>query len=252
MNYLVATSPYSSFSFLSTLGDLEPGELVLVKDKIGEDIGRVISPTEEEEIGVILRRLGEGDWSKINELKKMGEKALAVFQEIKIAKRLPLKILDHHLRWDKKIIIFYLIRWEDFDWQELEKQLEKEIPIKIRIREINPRVFAGKIKGLGRCGREVCCARLQGNLPRVSMRQARLQKLFLSSERISGLCNRLLCCLAYEAEIYQEALAKYPALGSIVKTRWGEGEVINVDIFHETIFVRIKDKEVTLTLSEIL
>ncbi|MEO0102919.1 MAG: regulatory iron-sulfur-containing complex subunit RicT [candidate division WOR-3 bacterium] len=252
MNYLIEISPYSSFSFLSTIGELENGELVLVKDKIGEDIGKVLSPTQEEEIGVILRRLTETDFAEINKLKKLAEKATTVFTEIKNKARLPIKILDHHLRWDRKIITFYVIRWEKWDYPKIEDELQKEIPLKVRIKEISPRVFAGKVKGLGRCGREVCCATFKKNLPRVSIRSARLQKFFIPAERISGLCGRLLCCLSYEEEIYQEALAKYPPLGSVVKTKMGDGEVIGIDIFHDLILVRIKGQEISLAPSEIL
>uniref|UniRef100_A0A7C3Z2H9 PSP1 C-terminal domain-containing protein n=1 Tax=candidate division WOR-3 bacterium TaxID=2052148 RepID=A0A7C3Z2H9_UNCW3 len=251
MNYLIEFSPYALFPFFSPLGELETGELVIVRDKIGEDIGRVVSQTENEVVGIILRRVDESDSPRLEELKDLGEKALTVFRSIKSQRRLPIKILDYHIRWDKKRMTFYIASWQSFDWEEIEAILEKEIPIKVRIREISPRIFAGVIKGMGRCGRGVCCGLFKENLPRVSMRTARLQGLFIPSERISGICGRLLCCLAYEEEIYEEALAKYPALGSVVKTKRGEGKVAGIDIFHEKILIKLEDREITLPLSEL-
>ncbi len=251
MNYLVEFSPYSALPFFSPLGQLESGDLVITKDKIGEDIGRVVGPTEEEEVGVILRLLTEADRERLVELKKLEGKAFSLFQEMGKRKKLPIKILHCHIRWDKKLLTFYIIAHYSFDWEKTAHLLEKEIPIKVRIKEADPRVYASLLKGIGKCGRELCCVAFKGKIPRVSLRSARLQNLFLSTERISGICGRLLCCLAYEAEFYQEALTRYPALGSIVKTKFGFGPVANIDIFHELISVRIKNREVTVHLSEL-
>ncbi len=258
-NYLIKFSPYSILPFLSTIGPLSSGEVVIVKDRTGEDMGSVVSMTEEEEVGIILRKALDADLVKCDELKAMGEKSVSIFQEIRKEKKLPIKLIDHHIRWDKKKLTFYIIAHQKFDWEEFESLLSQRIPIKVRIKEVNPRLYASLLKGIGKCGREICCVKFRENLPRVSLRTARLQNLFIPTERISGICGRLICCLAYEEEIYQEAFSRYPPFGSIVKTRYGKGEVVGIDIFHERVHIRLfakqggkpPEREVSVSLKEI-
>ncbi len=251
MRYLIEFSPFSYLPFFSPLGDLPEGVFVVVRDRIGEDLGRVSSPTSEEEIGVILRIAEESDLAQKKEASLLGEKSFFLFKEIVKSHQLPIKPVDYHIRLDKSRITFYVIPYSTFNRKKIEEMVANQIPIKARIRKINPRDYARRTSGIGKCGRLVCCVLFKGKLPVVSLRTARTQNLFLPPERISGICGRLLCCLAYEEEIYREAQIRYPSFGSIVQTPYGKGTVIGIDIFHEKVTVKTKESEIVVKLDEL-
>ena len=93
------------------------------------------------------------------------------------------------------------------------------------------------------CGRELCCCSFLGNFETVSIKMAKEQNISLNPSKISGNCGRLMCCLKYEQEVYEEKLAKLPKVGAIVKTEDGEGEVSGVETLKEIIRVKFKDGE---------
>ena len=95
------------------------------------------------------------------------------------------------------------------------------------------------------CGRELCCCSFLGNFETVSIKMAKEQNVSLNPSKISGNCGRLMCCLKYEQEVYEEKLARLPKVGAIVKTAEGEGEVCGVETLKETIKVKFKDGEDT-------
>ena len=97
------------------------------------------------------------------------------------------------------------------------------------------------------CGRELCCCSFLGDFDTVSIKMAKEQNISLNPSKISGNCGRLMCCLRYEQEVYEEKLAKLPKVGAIVKTEDGEGEVVSVEILKEQLRVKIKDGEDILT-----
>ena len=95
------------------------------------------------------------------------------------------------------------------------------------------------------CGRELCCCSFLGNFETVSIKMAKEQNISLNPSKISGNCGRLMCCLKYEEEVYEEKLSKLPKIGAIVKTQDGEGEVCGVETLKEIIKVKFKDGEDT-------
>jgi len=95
------------------------------------------------------------------------------------------------------------------------------------------------------CGRELCCCTFLGNFETVSIKMAKEQNISLNPSKISGNCGRLMCCLKYEQEVYEDKLKKLPKIGSIVKTEDGEGEVCGVETLKERIKVKFKDGEET-------
>jgi len=107
------------------------------------------------------------------------------------------------------------------------------------------------IKGLGMCGREVCCANFLQNLDRVSVKMAKEQNMALNPEKISGLCGRLMCCLAYEYDSYVEVKKRLPKCGKVIDTPQGRGKVIRQEIPKEEVLLERDDgTTITLTLED--
>ncbi|HHX58311.1 MAG TPA: hypothetical protein GX706_00890, partial [Candidatus Moranbacteria bacterium] len=129
------------------------------------------------------------------------------------------------------------------DFRFLVKELSSLLGKSVRLQQIGSRDEARKCGGCGICGMELCCVKFSGGLKSISTDMARCQMIVhRGSERISGLCGRLKCCLAYEAEQYQELLKELPELGSVVKLKGGkEGTVIEAQALAQKIKVVLKD-----------
>jgi cell fate regulator YaaT (PSP1 superfamily) len=97
--------------------------------------------------------------------------------------------------------------------------------------------------GLGMCGRELCCCSFLGNFATVSIKMAKEQNISLNPSKISGRCGRLMCCLNYEEEVYEEKLKRLPKIGAIVKTEDGTGEVVSIETLKEIVRVKFEDGE---------
>ena len=113
--------------------------------------------------------------------------------------------------------------------------------MRIELRQIGVRDEVKRIGGNGVCGRELCCCSFLRDFEAVSIKMAKEQNLSLNPAKISGNCGRLMCCLKYESNVYEEKLKKLPNIGAIVKTEDGEGEVENIETLKETLRVKIKD-----------
>src|SRR5574340_1464948 len=112
------------------------------------------------------------------------------------------------------------------DFRDLVKDLVQRFRTRIELRQIGARQEARIVKGLGICGREVCCATLLQSLDRVSVKMAKEQSMSLNPEKISGLCGRLMCCLAFEYEGYLEMRKGMPKCGKTIRTGEGCGKVL--------------------------
>ena len=112
---------------------------------------------------------------------------------------------------------------------------------RIELRQIGVRDEVKRIGGNGVCGRELCCCSFLGNFETVSIKMAKEQNMSLNPSKISGNCGRLMCCLKYEQEVYEEKLSRLPKIGAIVKTEDGEGVVEAIETLKERIRVKLKD-----------
>jgi len=115
-----------------------------------------------------------------------------------------MKLIEVECLFDKSKIIFYFTAENRVDFREIVKDLAQKYKTKIELRQIGARQEARIVKGMGICGREVCCVNLLHNLDRVSVKMAKEQNMSLNPEKISGLCGRLMCCLSFEYECYRE------------------------------------------------
>jgi len=163
-----------------------------------------------------------------------------------------MKLIDVECLFDKSQIIFYFTAENRVDFRELVKDLVQRFKTRIELRQIGARQEARMIRGMGVCGREVCCASLIHNLDRVSVKMAKEQSVSLNPEKISGLCGRLMCCLAFEYDAYQDMKKDVPKCGKMIHTREGRGKVIRQNILQGEIAVELEDgREITVNISDL-
>lgn len=156
---------------------------------------------------------------------------------------------------DKNKITVNYTAEDRVDFRELIKVLGTKYKTKIEMKQIGNRDEAKAIGSLGVCGRETCCKAFLGDFDKLSIKMAKNQNLSLNPGRINGMCGRLLCCLKYEDEFYEEMLKKMPKVGKFIETPNGKGQVKSIDVLKETITVEYKKDDSTeikiFTLSEL-
>ncbi len=224
--------------------DLKHGDIVAVEAAPGHDIG-VISLTGELALKQ-MRRTGfnppNGEFRKIYRKAKpydieRWQEAIALEHETMIAARqiaadmgLNMKIGDVEYQGDKIKAIFYYIADERVDFRELIKVFAERFHIRIEMKQIGARQEAGRIGGLGACGRELCCASWMSTFTSVTTGAARTQDLSLNPQKLAGQCSKLKCCMMYEYDAYADARKDIPRLREPLQTTEGEWYLVKTDI----------------------
>ncbi|BAF58245.1 MAG: stage 0 sporulation family protein [Pelotomaculum sp.] len=229
---------------------LAPGDGVIVETARGVEYGQVVCgplQVEEEEVVAplkkVLRKATEQDRQRLSANREKEKKAYQIGLEKIAAHGLPMKLVDVELTFDGSKIIFYFTADGRIDFRELVKDLAAVFRTRIELRQIGVRDEAKMIGGLGCCGRELCCATWLADFASVSIRMAKDQNLSLNPTKISGICGRLMCCLKYENESYEQAKEDFPETGSWVITPNGEGKVTGINIFKNTVSVELKESK---------
>ncbi|MFA5022090.1 MAG: regulatory iron-sulfur-containing complex subunit RicT [Patescibacteria group bacterium] len=231
------------------------GDNVVVKTEWGTDAGKIISlqevPNEVmerlENLVSIIRKTTTEDTEIIAESNKQREVALDYCKKAVEKNNLPMKIIDAHFSFDGSRLIFPFIADGRVDFRQLVKDLTHHFQKSIRLQQIGIRDEA-KISGdFGSCGRTLCCKTHLKELASVTSDLADIQQVsHRGSERLSGLCGRLRCCLAFEGEAYKELAKSLPAIGSVIKTPGGKGKVIGWHTLKQTVDVCLEDGDKTI------
>ena len=217
--------------------EVDKSEYVVVETEKGIQYGKVIYLVEEDKVNIpvedmkkVVRVATESD--KDNYLKNLAaaEKCLKEARKIVTELGLDMNILDANYTLDKKQLLFNFIADERVDFRELAKRLASLYKTRIELRQIGARDKARAICGIGQCGRPLCCSTFLSHIDSVTMNMAKNQNIALNPSKINGQCGRLLCCLTYEDEEYTRCQKGMPAVGQTVKTDFGEGKVVSVDI----------------------
>jgi cell fate regulator YaaT (PSP1 superfamily) len=203
---------------------LEIGDIVAVEASPGHDIGRVsmtgplvrellkrlrtIPPIDE--MRKVYRKAKPADIIKWEEAKSLEDKTMLRSREIADSLNLDMKIGDVEYQGDKTKAIFYYIADERVDFRQLIKVLAEEFRIRIEMRQIGARQEAGRIGGIGSCGRELCCATHITCFASVTTAHARYQDISLNPQKLAGQCGKLKCCLSYEVDCYIDAQKGFP------------------------------------------
>ena len=198
---------------------LSKGDFVVIPTRYGKDIalvmGRVNHPVgiKNKELVVIDRKATDDDLEKFYEFQKKEKEAFAVFKEKVIARHLEMKLIATHFMLEEQKALFFFTSDNRVDFRELVKDLVSVFKMRIELRQVGVRDDSRITGGLGVCGRPYCCHPVSDKLRPVSIRMAKDQNLSLNSMKISGQCGRLLCCLAFEWDVYAEARKKLPGEG---------------------------------------
>lgn len=203
---------------------LEEGEIVAVEASPGHDIGRVsmtgrLTETKlknckarpkDEDIKKVYRKAKPVDIEKWEEARKQEIPTMLRTRQIARELNLNMKIGDVEYQGDKTKAIFYYISDERVDFRQLIKSLAEEFRIRIEMRQIGARQEAGRIGGIGSCGRELCCASHLTDFVSITTTHARQQELSLNPQKLAGQCGKLKCCLNYEFDCYLEKQKQFP------------------------------------------
>lgn len=223
------------------------GELVIVETARGIECGEVtMSNREVEEEQVIrplkkvIRKATPEDVAQVKANKKKEAEAFSICLE-KIKKHnLDMKLVDVEYTFDNNKILFYFTSDGRVDFRELVKDLASIFRTRIELRQIGVRDESKMLGGLGICGKPFCCATFLGEFQPVSIKMAKEQGLSLNPTKISGTCGRLMCCLKYEQDAYEELLAITPKVGAYIKTPDGNGHVEEVNLLTGMLKVRLE------------
>ncbi|HAE35172.1 MAG: hypothetical protein H6548_03015 [Chitinophagales bacterium] len=246
--------------------DLMTGDLVVVDADPGFDVGRISlsgelvrlqmkrrKVSENSKLPAIQRLAGEGDKERLTESRaKEGAtmiKARTIARELK----LDMKVGEVEFQGDGRKATFYYIADGRVDFRELIKIYAREFKVKIEMRQIGARQEAGKIGGIGSCGRELCCSTWLTDFKSVSTGAARYQNLSINQAKLSGQCGRLKCCLNYELDTYLDALEAFPKDMNVIQTKNGKARLSKTDIFRRTMVYDMEGSAspVTITLDKI-
>ena len=199
--------------------DLNPGDYVIVPTRYGHDLARVLGQSKKpmgvkpSDVIQIDRKASKDDIARADENKKREEEAFKVFKEKVEYHKLDMKLIAVHFLVDEPKALFFFSSDNRVDFRELVKDLVSVFKMRIELRQIGVRDEARITGGLGVCGRPFCCHGVSDKLRPVSIKMAKDQNLSLNSMKISGQCGRLLCCLSYEFDWYNEARKKLPSEG---------------------------------------
>ena len=248
---------------------LKRGDIVAVEASPGHDIG-IVSLTGDI-VAKQMRRVGfnpyNGEYKKIYRKAKpydieRWQEAIALEHETMIRSRqiaakmgLEMKIGDVEYQGDKIKAIFYYIAEGRVDFRELIKVFAEQFHIRIEMKQIGARQEAGRIGGIGACGRQLCCASWISSFSSVTTNAARMQEISLNPQKLAGQCSKLKCCLMYEYDVYADARRDFPKIKEPLQTLDGEYFLVKSDILARTMsFSSSKDSisnMVTLPVSRV-
>jgi cell fate regulator YaaT (PSP1 superfamily) len=237
---------------------LQAGEPVIVESDKGLVLGKVLFAPQEKERRFthksprkIVRKATPEDLEQSEKNLQLEKDAFQFCLEKIREKGLNMKLVKTEVLLDRSKILFYFTAEKRVDFRELVKDLATQLRLRIEMRQIGVRDEAKMICGAGSCGKELCCAQFMNRFELVSVKMAKEQNLALNPTKISGVCGRLMCCLAYEYPTYLELKKNLPKVGKHITTRSGKGKVIRQNVLSQTVTVELEEGgEITIHGSE--
>ena len=216
---------------------LEPQDNVIVETARGSEFGTVAignKQVEEREVisplKKVIRIATAADEKKVAENRKIEKRAADVWEKKITEHTLDMTLVDVEYAFDNSKLLFYFTAEGRVDFRDFVKELASVFKTRIELRQIGVRDEAKKVGGLGICGRPICCNSFLDDFQQVSIKMAKEKNLSLNSVKISGTCGRLMCCLRYENELYEEESRLTPKVDSIVQTPNGKGVVVENNV----------------------
>ncbi len=251
----------------NSLQYFEKGELIALEGVSGFDVGEVSLTGEvvriqlkkkgidefNPEMKRVLRRATDRDLDIWKQNKSREKEALIRSRAIAKQLNLNMKLSQVEIQADGKKATFFYIADDRVDFRELIKIYASEFRVKVEMRQIGSRQEAGKVGGIGSCGRELCCATWLTDFKSVNTTAARYQNLSINQTKLSGQCGRLKCCLNYELDTYLDALQGFPENADMLQVTRGTATLIKKDIFKNLMWYVMPDsnKQYPLTLERV-
>ncbi|GHU94367.1 hypothetical protein AGMMS49974_03630 [Deltaproteobacteria bacterium] len=237
---------------------LNAGDCVLVDAEQGLTFAQVasgpisaLSGVDEQTLPAILRQASPEDMEKNLENANLARDADAFCRCCIQERRLDMKLVDVEVFFDRSKFVFYFTAPARIDFRDLVKDLVREYHARVELRQIGVRHETQIVGAVGNCGMVCCCRRYLRKFAPVTIRMAKEQNLFLNPAKISGICGRLLCCLAYEQDHYDRFHRQCPRLGRKYQTSRGSMRVVRANMFRNSLSVLTENNEdVELTLEE--
>ena len=225
------------YAVVETARGLECGEVAMENTQVSES--SIVQPLRR-----MIRRATREDLRRMEENRRREKSALRICEKKVQEHGLDMKLVDVEYAFDGSKILFYFTANGRVDFRELVKDLAGQFRTRIELRQIGVRDEAKMLGGIGICGRPFCCGSFLNGFQPVSIKMAKEQGLSLNPVKISGACGRLMCCLKYEQEAYQDLIRTTPRVGSQVNTPEGRGAVVEQNLLGRKVSVRLeKDPE---------
>lgn len=233
--------------YVASNGDaFKMGDFAICESEHGLEYGKVVMNNKKitdksilKGLKKIVRKAGKDDLKKIKDNQEKEKKAVKICLEKIDKNKLDMKLIDAEYTFDNSKLIFYFTANGRVDFRELVKDLASVFRTRIELRQIGVRDEAKRLGGLGICGKPLCCSSFLGEFQPVSIKMAKEQGLSLNPTKISGTCGRLMCCLKYESEAYEDLLSKTPKVGALVDTPNGNGVVVDNNLLTGSLTVKI-------------
>ena len=250
-----------------TLQQFVKGDMVAVEGVNGFDVGMINITGElvrlqlkknkmdekSADIKKVLRRANDTDISKMLETKSREAQVLIRSRAIARQLKLELKMAEVEIQADGRKATFFYIADDRVDFRELIKLYAAEFKVKVEMRQIGARQEAGKVGGIGSCGRELCCSSWLTDFKSVNTNAARYQNLSINQSKLSGQCGRLKCCLNYELDTYMDALRFFPDDAYNIEIATSRAYLVKKDIFRNLMWYSMPDsnKQYPLTIERV-
>jgi cell fate regulator YaaT (PSP1 superfamily) len=231
---------------------LRPGEWVLVEVERGRDVGRVKSVggiarrkcgSDPASVTPVVRRAETGEVHQLFTLRADEERVRRKTRELVEQHQLKMKVSDAEWQWDRNKLIVYFTAERRVDFRQLVRDLARTFRTRIELKQIGVRDEAAQLGGVGRCGRQLCCATWLREIKPISLQLAKDQNLSLNPQQISGTCGRLMCCLTYEHDAYLAARKRFPREGKTLRTTAGAEKVVSIDIWRNLVTLQDESRQ---------
>lgn len=231
---------------------LKAGEWVLVEVERGRDVGRVRSVggvarrkcgSEASSFTPIVRRAEAGEVVQSHALRADEERVRRKTRELVEQHQLKMKVSDAEWQWDRNKLTIYFTAERRVDFRQLVRDLARTFRTRIELKQIGVRDEAAQLGGVGRCGRQLCCATWLREIKPISLQLAKDQNLSLNPQQISGTCGRLMCCLTYEHDAYLAARKRFPREGKTLRTVVGAERVMSIDIWRNLVTLQDESRQ---------
>ena len=245
--------------------DAQEGDHVICSTERGTEIGLATGPVREVEelelrqmignstLKPVLRIATDADLDLAEELAAKGDEAFPTFRDLVANSGLDMKPVGVEYLFGGEKVVCYFAAEERVDFRQLVRDVSHELHQRIDMRQIGVREEAAMVGGFGHCGQELCCTRFGLSFEPVSIRMAKEQDLPLTSNKISGACGRLMCCLRYEFEAYRDFKGRAPKRNAVIETPLGKAKIVEYDTPKEQLALRLENgKVVRVPLAEMV